>query len=252
MDDDMISTSIDRVLFGDCLDVMQQIPDTSIDAIITDPPYGITEARWDVQVDWPRWWREVRRIRKLAAPTVIFCSGRFCGDLWASNPKEWRYDWIWKKKPGCQFFCANRRPLPAHEKIFVFCDLMPKYNPQKTYLRGVRHKRHNVTSTLYNNPPYDGYAADGMRYPTDVVYFSKPQSESHPTAKPVDLCEYLIRTYTDVGDVVLDPFAGGGAVPVAAVRTCRHFIGIEKDPEWHAFAETRVKNEQNQTRIEWW
>ncbi len=142
--------------------------------------------------------------------------------------------------------------MKIHEVISVFYGKKTKYNPQTSpTCGGKRRARNGGNSFLYTarNP---SWRLPVQNYPTDVLFFPKNQADLHPTAKPVELCEYLIRTYTDVGDVVLDPFAGGGAVPVAAARSGRRCIGIEKTEKWYEYAKTRLENEAKQTKISWW
>ncbi len=227
---------------GDCLEVMKQIPDGSIDMILCDLPYGTTRNKWDSILPLELLWIEYRRICRGAI--LLTAQTPFDKVLGVSNLRMLRYEWIWEKTEATGHLNANRCPMKAHENVLVFYDELPTYNPQKT----TGHTRKTATqvnakqSTNYgahaNKPPYDSTE----RFPRSVQVFStdKQKSKLHPTQKPVALMEYLIRTYTNEGDVVLDNTMGSGTTGVACVNTGRNFIGIEKEPQYYGIAKQRI------------
>lgn len=247
---------------GDCLDVMKSIPDKSIDMILCDLPYGTTGIEWDKPIPFAPMWFEYERIIKENAAIVLFSAQPFTTDLISSNRKLFRYEIIWKKTTSAGFMNANRAPLRIHENILVFYKKLPTYHPimskvERTDLGRVKHREEN-RSKQYPNVKPASWTEKGMRFPTDVVEFSNwngalfgkiNNATKHPTQKPVDLCEYLISTYTNPHDVVLDNCMGSGTTGVACSNLQRSFIGIEMKPEYFAFAEMRIKNATMQSKF---
>lgn len=233
----------------DCLEGMKKIESGSVDCILTDLPYGITNAPFDVKLDLPTMWQEFYRVAKKNAAMILFANGKFLIELAASNLKDYRYKWCWEKNCGVGFLNAKKMPLKAHEDILVFYQQLPTYNPQKIF--GKPWKRDGLTGSknyqMFKNGFLErhGESADGSRFPLDVIRFKLPYAggvgdKSHPTQKSVDLLEYLIRTYTNAGELVLDATMGSGSTGVAAVNTGRNFIGFETDAGFYEIAKKRI------------
>lgn len=226
---------------------MKKIPDKSIDMILCDLPYGVTSRnKWDSQLSLPDLWRQYKRIIKDNGVIILFAQGMFTAKLMMSNLEMWRYNLIWEKTQPTGFLNAKRMPLRNHEDICVFYGKLPVYNPQKTdgHIRKVstaKHKRNCKETTDYGKHNFVSYDST-ERYPLSVITFSKDtQKESlHPTQKPVALCEYLIKTYTNEGDLVLDNCMGSGTTGVACLNANRNFIGIELDENYYNIAKNRT------------
>ena len=228
---------------GDCLEVMAGMEAGSVDAVVCDPPYGTTACAWDSIIPLEPMWEQLKRICKPNGAIVLTASQPFTTALISSNLKMFKYEWIWRKTMGTGFLSANKKPLKLHENILVFADKQPTYNPQ--FWHGSPYKRirpGNDRAALYNqHRRNDTIHTDGKRYPISVFDFSNSNSNSaHPTQKPVALMEYLIRTYTNEGETVLDFTMGSGTTGVAAILTGRRFIGIEKDAEYFEIAKARI------------
>lgn len=233
-----------RLMFGDCLERMQEIADASVDMILCDLPYETTRNEWDFEVNLPALWQQYRRICKGAI--VLTAQTPFDKTLGASNLRMLRYEWIWEKGNATGHMNAKKMPMKAHENILVFYERLPTYNPQITsgHVRKVANQKNRVA---YRSPNYgkqsgiDSYDST-ERYPRSVLFFSsdKQRSKLHPTQKPVALMEYFIRTYTNPGDTVLDNCMGSGTTGVACQLTGREFIGIEKEPKYFAIAQQRL------------
>lgn len=225
------------------MEVMRRIPDKSVAAVITDPPYGVTANEWDVCPDWPAWWAEVRRI--CAGAVVMTAQQPFATDLINSNRAAFKYDWAWDKIDKYSgFLQARTRPLRRHELVLVFADGPHTYNPQmqkraKSY---TTHRRGAKDSENYSPIPDDFGRERTHSAPNSVLEFRAhcTAEGGHPTRKPVALMRYLVETYTNTGDVVLDPFAGGGSTLEAAKEVGRQFIGIEREPRYVAMCERRL------------
>ena len=240
-------------MFGDCLQVMKQIPDHAVDMILCDLPYGITARnKWDKIIDLPILWEQYHRIAKDNSAIVLFSSQPFTTQLINSNPKEFRYDLVWEKNKSTGFLNAKVMPMRIHETVLVFYGSKPTYNPQKT--RG--HKPMNaatrrIQSTNYglSKPEIPNEAGTTERYPTSVLKFPIINNDDpekwHPTQKPVELLEFLIKSYTNEGDVVLDNAAGAASTCIAAINTKRNYIGIEADKEYYDKALLRIKNHES-------
>jgi len=236
---------------GDCLAILPTIPDESIDMILCDPPFGTTRNKWDVVIPLDKLCKEFSRIIKPNGAILIHADQPFTTALITAFRKIWRYELIWVKERGTDFLNANRKPLKAHESVQVCYKHLPTYNPQKT-----KGKPYKACSSQYvkssNYGDYKlGHFTDnptGDRLPTTVLKNPTHGGEKrHPTAKPVALEEWLIKTYSNEGDTVLDPTMGAGSTGVAAVNTNRNFIGIELDEHYFEIAQKRI-NEAEQTR----
>lgn len=240
-----------QLMEGDCLKLMATIPAGSVDMILCDLPYGTTNNGWDLLLPLDELWREYHRVIKMGGAVVLFSQAPFSFKLGCSNLAEFRYQWIWRKNIPTGFLNAKRAPLKCHEDILVFCDRGPPYNPQVSY--------HPPVKASYSGPSdnygeYEGAESISTRsYPRDILEIDRDVGY-HPTQKPVKLCEYLIRTYTDPGMVVLDNCMGSGSSGVACVQCERDFIGIEKDPEYFRISSERIgraeKRTSGQTKLE--
>lgn len=227
---------------GDCFDVMPKLSDQSVDLVLADLPYGTTRCAWDTELDLQALWREYRRICR--GPVVLFAQTPFDKVLGFSNLRDLRYEWIWEKTNATGHLNAKRAPMKSHENVLVFSSVQPTYNPIKTqgHVRKVATKWGDG-SPVYGKQVLDGQVYDSTeRYPRSVIVFpsDKQRSKLHPTQKPVALCEYLIRTHSNVGDLVLDNCMGSGTTGIACLNTGRHFIGIEKDPDIFETANKRL------------
>jgi site-specific DNA-methyltransferase (adenine-specific) len=231
-----------KLFNGDCIEVMETLPDKSIDLILCDLPYGTTKNKWDNVIDMEKMWNEYNRIIKENGAILLFCDGLFMARLMLSQEKMWRYNLIWEKQQGCDFLNANRKPLKAHEEIAVFYKEMPKFNKQ--YWLSNPYKKTVAGSKSENYGEYHLSASeskDGKRCPLSVIKFNYDTTNIHPTQKPVALCRWLIETYTDAGDTVLDNCMGSGSTGVACVNVGRKFIGIELDSKYYNIAKQRIE-----------
>ena len=226
---------------GDCLEVMKDIPDKSIDMILCDLPYGTTRNKWDSIVPLDKLWKQYERIIKDNGVICLFAQSPFDKILGCSNLKLLRYEWIWEKDNGTGFLNAKKMPLKIHENILVFYKKLPTYNPQmRTGFKPYKCKqgRHSTNYGAYEQGHIT--ESNGERYPIDIIEFKK-DSGLHPTQKPVPLLEYLIKTYTNEGGVVLDNCMGSGSTGVACINTNRNFIGIELDEKYFNIAKERIE-----------
>lgn len=228
---------------GDCLELMRAIPDASIDLILCDLPYGTTRNKWDSVLPLDAIWSEYKRISRGAIVLTAQCP--FDKVLGASNLSMLRYEWIWKKESGTGFLNAKRAPLKDHENVLVFYDKPPIYNPQmRTGFKPYKIKKGGETSN-YNASGIVTTESSGERYPLTVLEFQRDKEKAHPTQKPVALMEYMIRTYTNEGDTVLDNCMGSGTTGVACVNTSRNFIGMELDQDYFDIAKRRIMEAQD-------
>ena len=234
---------------GDCLELMKDIEDKSIDMILCDLPYGTTQNKWDSVIPLDKLWVQYNRIIKDNGAIVLFAQTPFDKVLGNSNLKMLKYEWIWDKKLGTGHLNAKKMPMKQHENILVFYKKLPTYNPQmregEPYVKTVKNGGANHTSRNYGR--HDAMPAKnetGDRYPISIIQFSNANRKDrvHPTQKPVALLEYLIKTYTDEGDLVLDNTMGSGSTGVACVNTNRSFIGIEMDDNYFEIAKDRLDN----------
>ncbi len=222
----------------DCLEGMKKIPDCSVDMILDDLPYGTTDCAFDKRIPFEPMWEQFKRVTKHNAAIALFSQLPFGSDLIQSQRKLFRYEWIWEKSLGVGFLNAKKMPLRCHENILVFYRKLPTYNPQFT--KGKPYKCAPRTfSANYANQRPTIQESDGRRYPRDCIFYDTVQ-DLHPQQKPVALLEYLIRTYTNEGEVVLDATMGSGSTGVACVNTKRRFIGIEKEQKFFEIAQKRI------------
>lgn len=238
-----------RLLRGDCLELMKEIPDGSVDFILSDIPYGTTRNRWDTPLDLKRMWEQYDRALKEDGACALFAQPPFSAVLGMSNIKNFRYEWIWEKPRASGFLNAHVAPLKAHEQVLIFYRRRGLYNPQKRYGFSNYRASHGELSSIYNTDwsrPGETVVTDGARFPVDVVRYKSERGTGHPTQKPVTLCEMLIRSYTDEGMTVLDSCMGSGTTGVAAVKTGRNFIGIELEQEYFDTACRRIQTVKEQ------
>jgi len=232
---------------GDCLDIMTHLPDKSVDMILCDLPYGTTQNKWDSVISLDELWKQYHRIVKPTGAIVLTSQGVFTAKLILSNERFFKYKIIWEKSKSTNFLNAKKQPLRKHEDICVFYRMQPCYHPQMRpgipYSKGIR--KDQFTGSYGNFKPSLVESKNGLRYPTDIVYFKTPESEPeatvwHPTQKPVELGRYLIRTFSNEGDIVLDNTFGAGSFLVSAILEKRNFIGIEKNQNARLFKEKYV------------
>lgn len=235
-----------KLLNGDCLKLMKEIPDESVDMILCDLPYGTTACKWDNVIPFEQMWDQYKRIIKKNGAIVLFGSGMFTAMLMCSNKKMWKYNLVWEKTTPTGFLNAKIMPLRSHEDICVFYNKRPTYNPQKTYgnqrkISTSYQKRNCKITEDYGKHEKTTYDST-ERYPKSVLKFKtdKQKCALHPTQKPVALLEYLIKTYTNKGDTVMDNCMGSGSTGVACVKTGRNFIGMELDKEYFEIAKNRI------------
>lgn len=228
---------------GDCLEVMAQLPDNSVDMILCDLPYGTTACKWDTVIPFEPLWAQYRRIAKRNAAIVLTASQPFTTALIASNMREFKYELIWEKPKATGHALCNVRPMKAHENVLVFCRERETYNPQKVAGKPYKGGVGVAESPEFSTGKVRYGSADGSRFPRSVLQFKNASFESrnqHPTQKPVALMEYMIRTYTYEGETVLDNCMGSGTTGVACANTGRQFIGIERDDKYFAIASERI------------
>lgn len=229
---------------GDCLEVMRRFPDDSVDMVLCDLPYGTTQNKWDSVIPLDALWEEYHRVVKPNGAIVLTSQGIFTAKLMLSNEKYFKYKLAWEKSKPTNFLNAKKQPLRKHEDVCVFYRKQPTYNPQMTegepYSKGVRKDQ---LMGSYGDFKPSLVKSDGQRYPTDVIYFKTAESEGrviHPTQKPIGLGRYLVRTYTNPGDLVLDNTFGSGSFLLAAALEGRNFCGIERNLDVALFKNNKV------------
>ena len=235
---------INQLFEGDCLKYLKQFPDNSIDMVLCDLPYGTTQNKWDSVISLSKLWKEYERVVKDNGAIVLTSQGLFTAQLMMSNPKMFKYKWIWEKSKPTNFLNAKKQPLRKYEDVCVFYKKQPIYNPQMTkgepYNKGVR--KNQLIGSYGDFQPVHVYS-DGSRYPTDIIYFKTAESEGkviHPTQKPIELGRYFIRTYSNPGDLILDNTFGSGSFLVAALLEGRNFVGIEKNKDVELFKKSDI------------
>ena len=235
----------------DCLEGMKLIPNKSIDAIICDLPYGVSKNKWDSIIPFSELWQQYNRIIKENGPIILFGQGAFSAELMLSNRKMWRYNLIWEKSQSVGFLNARRMPLRKHEDILIFYKKLPTYNPQIEDRQGVKagiKTNKNRQSSNYNffNDGYYRTIPVEKTYPKSILKFNNEQRVKtfHPTQKPVALIEYLIKTYTNEGELILDNCMGSGTTAIAAINTNRDYIGFELDETYYNKAVERINDKR--------
>ena len=239
---------------GDCLEVMKGIPDGSIDAIITDPPYGTTACKWDSVIPFEPMWEQLNRIIKPNGAIVLFGAEPFSSALRMSNIKNYKYDIIWEKPNPSNPLLAKKRFMSFHENISIFYKKAPTYNPQK--IKRLNKDKRKAVNKHFSKPDILGGKVSieaistnsELKHPSSVLKHNRQQG-LHPTQKPISLMEILIKTYTNENETVLDFTMGSGSTGVAAKNTNRNFIGIEKDDKYFKIAEERINKQEKQLKI---
>lgn len=239
-----MGTLLNRVFEADCLDKMQDIPDHSIDMILCDLPYGMTQNAWDSYIPLDKLWAQYLRIIKMSGVIALTSNGVFTAKLILSQEKFFKYKWVWEKSKPTNFLNAKKQPLRKHEDVCIFYQRQPIYNPQMTqgeaYDKGVRKDQ---LSGCYGDFEPVHVHSNGERYPTDIIYVKTAETEGdvvHPTQKPIELGRYFVRTYTNPGDIILDNTCGSGSFLVAALLEGRNFIGIEKNEDVALFKRSDI------------
>jgi site-specific DNA-methyltransferase (adenine-specific) len=242
-----------QMIQGDCFEILPTMEAGSVDAVITDPPYGTTALPWDKKIDLPLFWDQIKRVIKPGAVVVMFSQQPFTTDVINSNRAWFRYELIWRKNAPIGFLDVKRRPMRVHENILVFCEHYKKsndgkraamtYNPQMTVGKPYTRKAKSRKANHYDFISDDREIVNsGTRYPVDVLDYPNRGGKSyHPTQKPVELMEWLVRTFTNEGDLVLDPFAGAGSTLVACEKSDRQVIGIESDQKYFSITKERFQ-----------
>ncbi len=227
-----------KLIHGDCAKELKKIPDRCVDMVMCDPPYGVTDCDWDTIVPFEPMWEELRRIVKPNGAIVFFTCQPFTTKLIASNLKMFRYCWIWKKNRATGFLSAQSRPLNNYEELAVFSQQRIRYYPQGV-VHSIKKIKKSSCTEIYTNRKTEFYTT-GTNYPKRVLEFDCVQKNVHPSQKPVELIEYMIRTYTEENDVVLDFTMGSGSTGVASLNLNRQFIGIELNTEYFEIARNRI------------
>ena len=240
---------INQIFNEDCLEWMKRIPDGSIDCIITDPPYWSTACKWDSVIPFEPMWAELKRIIKPNGAIVLFGSEPFSSALRMSNIKQYKYDLIWHKSHPTGFASSKKRIMKYHENISIFYKSQPTYNPQMTKWKP-NHWNINKAGTVSNSQPKLGQIENknwDNKFPNSVLFFNSPNRNGilHPTQKPVALIEYLIKTYTNEWETVLDFTIGSGTTAIACINTNRNYIGFELDKWYFDIANERIKSHSN-------
>ena len=238
------------ILRGNCFELMEQLAESSVDLLLTDPPYGTTNLAFDkISIDWQAWWAEVHRVCKPSAIMLCFAAQPFATDLINSNRKNFRYDMVWQKSNPVGYLSANVRPLRSHELMLVFCrkfgrvkgEMQSVYNPQMTEGAPYVHRSRARPATHYSATKDIGtYRNPGKRFPTSVLTYGRDAVSLHPTQKPEDLLRKLLRQYSHPGAVVLDCFMGSGSTGAACLLEGRRFVGMEMDADYFEIARKRL------------
>lgn len=239
-----------ELIHGDCIETLPLIPTASVDMILTDLPYGSTKNTWDHILDLDALWKEYERVIKDNGVIALWAQSPFDKVLACSNLKHYRYEWVIEKTSATGFLNAHKMPMKAHEQILIFYKKLPEYHPQMEHghvrkVSTAEHKRNSKVTTNYGKHGLTSYDSTD-RFPRDVLRFKwdKQKSSLSPTQKPVAACEYMIRTYTNTGDTILDSCMGSGTTGVAAMNLGRKFIGIEIDPDMYEIASRRIGGQQ--------
>ena len=242
---------LNKIYNMDCLEGMKEIPDKSVDMILCDLPYGTTACKWDTIIPFEPLWEQYERVIKDNGAIVLTASQPFTGALVMSNPKLFKYEWIWEKSKAGNFMSVKKQPQKIHENILVFYKKQPTYNPvmEKTINKSSRNKgkigKVNITNTIILK---EEYVDNGLRYPYSIQFYCNQSGELnntkrlHPTQKPVPLFEYLINTYTNENETVLDNCIGSGTTAIASLNTNRNFIGFELDKGYFNITNERIEN----------
>jgi site-specific DNA-methyltransferase (adenine-specific) len=245
-----------KIICGETINEMSKLPSKSIDMILCDLPYGTTQCKWDSVIPFDMLWKEYTRIIKDNGAIVLTASQPFTSNLVMSNPKLFRYSLVWEKSKSTGYLNSKKMPMRSHEDILVFYKNLPTYNPQMVdgdpYDKGKAHRPTDV----YREQKGEIHVKNetGKRYPRSVQYFKTAESEGkvyHPTQKPISLMEWLVKTYSNEGDMVLDNTIGGGTTAIACIRTNRKYIGIDVSEEYINITNQRINEEINNLELNW-
>ena len=239
---------INKVYLGDCLEIMPSIPDKSIDLILCDLPYGTTACKWDTRIPLEPLWKEYKRVIKKNGAIVLTASQPFTSILVMSNIEWFKYEWIWDKGKAGNIFLCKKQPMKYHENVLIFSDSATKYNPVMTDRDKPVIGKNRSTGRAFsdNSKPYEKLYT--QKYPKSIIYFGRENYVAHPTQKPVALFEYLIKTYTNENELVLDNCIGSGTTAIACINTNRHFIGCELDKGYYDIAVKRVEEARHKVK----
>lgn len=245
---------MNKLIHGECLEELAKLEDNSIDLILCDLPYGTTRAKWDSVIDLDLLWSELKRVRKDDRAVVLFAGQPFTSALIMSNVKEFKHEWVWDKVTARGHLVAKKRPMQQHESVVIFGKGGILYNPQmipleKATKAGVERKRTELMGGIGETTNYTTNKIRTHKYPKTIQTFSMDKNIGHPTQKPIALLEYLIKTYSNEQDTVLDMTAGSGSTAIAAINTDRKYICIEKDDDYFELMENRVQNHTKQTPV---
>ena len=246
---------LNKIYNEDCLEGMKRIPDGSVDCVICDLPYGTTACKWDIVIPFKELWQQYKRIIKDNGAIILFSKQPFTSDLINSNRDMFRYELIWEKTRAGNSMQVKNQPSAIHENIEVFYKNQPTYNDIKFMVdEKYIDKRKSIRDSIYKSEHYKGVmkrkADDGMRHPQSILPFNSVWHKGmHPTEKPVELIQWLIRSYTNEGDLILDNCIGSGTTAIAAIKEKRHFIGMELNKEYYDKACKRIKLEQAQLTL---
>ena len=245
----MIVLEVNKIYCSDCLELMREIPDGSVNMILCDLPYGTTQCKWDVILPFDKLWEQYHRISKNNSAIVLTASQPFTSLLVTSNIKQYKYSWIWRKNKATGHLNAKKQPLREHEDVCVFAST--RYYPvMGSGMAYNNHHRAGDSGECYGNVSESVRKNITTRYPRTILDFEVEHNPIHPTQKPVELFEYMIRTYTEKGEVIIDNCCGSGTTAVAAIRTGRRFIGMDISPEYCAIAQKRVDAELAQYKLD--
>lgn len=257
-----MNIELNTIYNEDCMEGMKRIPDGLVDCIICDLPYGVLNkgnehAQWDCPLPMDKLWAEYKRVTKDNAAIILFAQGMFTADLMVSNRKMWRYNLVWRKGGRCSgFLNVKKMPLREHEDILIFYENLPTYNPQmvkclphqRNHSRGKQEREQ--TNRCYGNygKPVDMITDE--KYPRSILEFNRPHPQVHPTQKPVSLLKYLVLTYSNKGDTILDNCMGSGTTALACIDTGRNFIGFEKEKKYFDIAMQRISQMRQQSKLD--
>jgi site-specific DNA-methyltransferase (adenine-specific) len=243
--------NLDILYTEECISGMAKLEDESVDMVLSDLPYGTTQCSWDTPIPLPPLWEQFERITRPNSAIVLTAAQPFTSALIMSNPGLFRYSWVWEKSKATGYLNSKKRPMVAHEDILVFSKERPEYYPQMREGDPYNKGEAKRPTAVYGEQRSTLVKSSGQRYPRSVIYFKTAESEGkvvHPTQKPLALFEYLIQTYTRPGGVVLDCCMGSGTTAVAAIKTGRHFVGFEIDPQYASIATERIKKQNESLR----
>lgn len=248
---------LNKIFNEDCYQTLQRLADGTVDLLLQDTPFGVTQNEWDIKPDFNLMWEQWNRVTKENGAMIFFATQPFASELILSNAKNFRYDLIWYKALGTGFLNANKMPMRNHEHILLFYRKLPTYNPQMGIgLRKKGNRKHDRNGTNYGRFATEGtsnyFDDEGKRFPQSVIDFSngdRTSENDHPTQKPLDLIRYLVKTYSNENEIVFDGYMGSGTTAVACAVENRTYIGSELNTEYFEASTKRIQNETSQFKI---